>query len=139
MRFIWVSNYTAQSSYAIQARLVVPRLAALGHRVDVLEVGGGGNTPRLVDRVQILPVFGADPVGNDCVCDYVARLRADAVLTLYDQFAARGELLANLNWWAWTPVDHMPLPPIVDKQVQHARGVIAMSRFGLRMLAGSRL
>lgn len=137
MRILFVCNYTAQSSYALQARLLIPRLQAYGYAVDVLEVGGSGNTPKLVDGVRLLPVFGADVVGNDCVTAHAERIGADAVITFYDQFAARGDILGSLNWWAWTPVDHMPLPPIVHMQIQRAKGVIAMSRFGERVLAAT--
>lgn len=134
MRLLFVCNYTAQSSYALQARLLIPRLQRLGYEVDVLEIGGSGNTPKMVNGVRLLPLFGADIVGNDCVAAHATRIGADAVVTFFDQFAARGDVLGALNWWAWTPVDHLPLPPIVHAQVVHARGVIAMSRFGERVL-----
>lgn len=133
MHFLFSANYTAQSSYANQARLLIPRLQALGHQIDVLEVGGGGNTPKQVDGVRLLPPIG-DPIGNDSVIAHAQRIGAQAVITFFDQFAARGETYGKLNWWAWTPVDHVPLPPITHHQIQHAKGVIAMSRFGETVL-----
>ena len=133
MKILWVGNYTAQSSYAGQARLIVPRLIQNGHEVAVLEIGSNSNTPKQVGDVLLLPLFN-DKVGNDCVAAHAARFGAHAVITCFDTWAADESVYKTLNWIAWTPVDHMPVPPLVAQRVQHAKIIASMSAFGSRQL-----
>ena len=130
MRILWIGNYTSQSSYANQARLVVPRLIDYGHQVAVVEIGAEINTPRQVGGVLILPTF-YDRVGNDCIAVHAKRFNAHAVITCFDTWAADENVYKHLNWIAWTPVDHIPLPPLVSQRIQHAKIIAPMSRFGV--------
>lgn len=129
MRLLWASNYTTQSGYSNQARVLVEGLVAAGHHVDVLELGGGTGMPRRVGNVQVVPPV-MDALGNDCVIDYASHLRADAVISLVDAWGLRPEIWGQLPWYPMAPVDHMPIPPAVLRSLQAARAPIAYSRFG---------
>lgn len=133
MHLLWASNYTAQSSYANAARLIVPRLAAMGHRVTVLELGVSTNTPRMVGNIQVLPVR-RDMLGHDIVQEHVRRLAIDAVITFVDVWGTNGGVYGATPWYPYVPVDHAPVPPAVATNAAQAKRLIAMSQFGVEQL-----
>lgn len=133
MRILWVSNYTTQSGYSNQARLWVKRIAALGHRIDVLNIGGGGGMPTMVEGIQVLPT-ALDMLGNDIIPAYVEKQRYDAVMSLTDTWAFRPEIMSQVRWFPLTPIDHAPVPPAVDASLKAARTPIAISKFGVEQL-----
>lgn len=133
MKLLWASNYTSQSGYAGQARLMVPRLQRLGHIVTVLELGGTGS-PHVIDGVQVIPT-NLDTLGNDLIVQHVEKLKIDAVISLVDAWGLRGEVWGQANWHPLTPVDHTPVPPAVQNSLRHAKLTLALSRFGQQELA----
>lgn len=134
MRILWASNFTTQSGYSNQAQMLVDGLVQAGHRVDVLELGGGGGVPHRVPlahggSVQIIPPT-LDPLGSDLVIDHARQLRSDAVLSLVDAWGLRPEVWGQLPWYPIAPIDHTPVPPAVLRSLQACRQPVAISKFG---------
>lgn len=139
MRILWAANFTAQSSYANQSRLLLPRLRQMGHTIEVLELGGSGNTPKDILDFRVLPPYH-DAMCNDSIRDHAKAINPDVIISLTDQWALNGETWAAAgNWYPWTPIDHMPAPPQVVKEVKSANGILAMSRFGVEQLKNAGL
>lgn len=134
MRILWCSNWSAQSSYALQSKMLVPRIRALGHEVTVFELSNGTRTPYEANGVQVLSCI-ADPLGNDVIQEYVSRLKIDAVISLIDVWRFNPAVWATVPWFPYTPIDHTPVPPLVGHALNGARQVIAMSKFGAAELA----
>jgi glycosyltransferase involved in cell wall biosynthesis len=133
MRILWASNWSAQSSYALQSQLFVPRLKAMGYDVTVFELSNGTRRPYQDKGITIVPaVF--DALGNDIVRDHVIHLKADVVITLMDVWRFNPNVWSTVPWFPWTPVDHTPVPPGVIQALAGARRVIAMSQFGAEEL-----
>lgn len=133
MKIIWASNYSAQSSYAIQTRMLVPRLKALGHDMIVFELSNGTRLPYQAGGVKILSVV-QDPLGNDVIEDYALRSQAHAVITLMDVWRFDPNTWKQVAWFPYAPIDHTPVPPLVANALNAARKVIAMSQFGVQEL-----
>ncbi len=134
MNILFVSNFTTLSGYAIQARLLVPLLQALGHKVTVVDIrsGPGAMTAQIGD-VTVLPT-AYDSMGNDIILAHYQRSQADVVITLSDIWGFNAESMKDMNWWPITPVDHTPVPPAAQDSLSAAKGIIALSRFGMEEL-----
>lgn len=133
MKIIWASNYSAQSSYAIQTRMLVPRLQALGHDMIVFELSNGTRLPYQSNGVKILSVV-QDALGNDIIENYAQQAQAHAVITLMDVWRFDPNVWKNVAWFPYTPIDHTPVPPLVANALNASRKVIAMSKFGINEL-----
>lgn len=129
MKLIWASNYSSQSGYSIQSRLFVPRIHKSGHTVTVFELANGTRLPTMRDGIRILPP-GIDPLGSDIMVEHVVRENAHAVITLIDTWGLNADVMKQVNWFPYAPVDTYPLAPGVKHAVSHAQAVIAMSRYG---------
>lgn len=133
MRILWASNYSSQSAYSQQSRMLVPRVHQAGHQVTVLELGGGPSMPKMMGEIQVVPC-GQDMLGHDVVQEYARRLASDVVITLTDAWGLNPEVMKPLNWCPFVPVDHTPVPPAVRSALSGARVPIAISRFGEEQL-----
>ena len=129
MKLLWASNYSTQSGYSIQSRLFVPRIHKAGHAVTVFELANGTRLPTMRDGIKILPP-GLDPLGGDMMIPHVMHENVHAVITLVDAWGLNAEVMRQVNWFPYAPVDTYPLAPGVKHAVSHARAVIAMSRYG---------
>lgn len=134
MKILWCSNWSAQSSYALQSQLFVPRLKALGHDITVFELSNGTRRAYESNGVKVLSCV-ADPLGNDVIRDYAIRTKADAVITLIDVWRFDAATWSQVPWYPYCPIDHTPVPPAVVGALNGARKVIAMSKFGVEELA----
>lgn len=129
MKILLASNFTVQSGYAFQARLLAERIPALGHELVVMDIRSGGSSTAQIGNVTVLPTV-LDPIGNDILPTHAQRSQADAVISLCDAWGFNPETMKLVNWWPITPIDHTPVPPSVVNSLRAARGVIALSRFG---------
>ncbi len=133
MKILWSSNWSAQSSYALQSHLFVPRLQRLGHDITVFELSNGQRKPYTDNGIKVLStVF--DPLGNDQVIDHTIKTESMAVITLMDVWRFQPEVWQRVPFIPWTPVDHTPVPPGVANVLNVARKIIAMSQFGVKEL-----
>lgn len=130
MKILLASNFTTASAYAFQARMLAPRIQALGHELVVMDIrnGSGASTAQIGD-LTVLPT-ALDPLGNDIIPGHAQRSKADVVITLCDAWGFSPDVMRLTNWWSITPIDHTPVPPAVVNSLQAAKGVIALSRFG---------
>lgn len=133
MNILWVSNYSSHSGYANQARLFVPRLKQVGHKIAVFEIASSQGVPHEIGGIQVIPTH-LDPLGGDILLDHVRHLHADIVITLIDAWAMRNHVMDECNWFPLVPIDHMPIPPAVATALKSARLPIAISQFGQQQL-----
>lgn len=129
MKILLASNFTVQSGYAFQARMLAERIPALGHELVVMDIRPGGASTAQIGGVTVLPTV-LDPLGNDVIPAHAGRSKADVVITLCDAWGFSPDTMAQVNWWPITPIDHSPVPPAVANSLKAAKGVIALSRFG---------
>lgn len=129
MNILWASPYSASSGYSIQSRLFVPRIKAMGHDIRVLEIGNQYRNPYEVNGVKVYPCYH-DPMCNDVVSAYVAKYDIDAVITFMDVWKFDKHIWGKFPTFPWCPIDHKPVPPMVNDFLQGVHRPIAMSRFG---------
>lgn len=136
MDILFISNYLTQSSYALQARLFVPRIAALGHKVEVANLGGGPGLPTQVEGITVLPMF-IDAVANDSAPLHMRASNSQVAITLCDVWAFNPTVWKQFFSVFWCPIDHNPTPPGVVVACEGATKVVAMSRFGQQALGAA--
>ena len=130
MNILWASNYSSNSAYAIQARMIVPALQALGYKVVVYDIrAGSGAMTSQIGNVTVLPA-GLDALGNDSLPVYYQQTKSEVLFSLVDVWGLSPNAMKHVNWYPFTPIDHAPVPPAVLESLKAARGVIAISRFG---------
>lgn len=118
------------SAYALQARMLVQYIPALGHELLIMDIRTGGSSQTTqVGNVKILPT-ALDALGNDILPAHAQRSGADVVVTMTDVWGFSAETMKLFNWWPITPIDHTPVPPNCLNVLREAKGVIALSRFG---------
>lgn len=130
---MFASNFSAQSGYAIQARLFTKRIQAAGHILNVLELANGTRLPYEVDGIQVVPV-GLHPLGDDVFVNYFERFRAHATITLVDAWGMKPDIMRNLNWFPLAPIDTRPVAPAVADSLKACRRPIAYSRYAVEEL-----
>lgn len=133
MKLLFLSNYTFDSAYALQARLLVPRLIACGHDVQVLELTQGRSKPRQINGVNILPV-GKDPLGSDSVLEHFHRGGFHAVVTLVDPWGMQPAVMKQVPWFPFAPIDTMPVSPRNVEALKACVRPIALTQWGAEQL-----
>ncbi len=129
MKILWLSNYSVDSAYAIQAQLYVPRLLSMGHDVSVLELQLGRTKNRTVNGVNILPL-GKDPMGSDVVLEHFRRGGFHAVVSLIDPWGMHPDILKQVPWYPFAPIDTQPVSPRNLKALSGCTRPIALTRWG---------
>jgi glycosyltransferase involved in cell wall biosynthesis len=130
------------TGYGVQAMLLAERLKKDGHDVAALSnygLEGGASTIEtkhgsIKHYPKGLSIYSADAI-YPWHKDFVAgREIPNKVITLYDAWVYNeAQQLEELDFWSWTPVDHMSVPPRVLKWAQRPNvKTIAMSPFGQR-------
>jgi len=128
------------TGYGVQALLLAERLKRDGYDVAALSnYGLEGNISTLETKhgkIKHYPrgytLYSGD-VLNLHHNDFLAgREIPNAILTLYDAWVFNDvPNIDELNFWSWTPVDHITVPPNVMKWAKRANvKTIAMSPFG---------
>jgi len=138
MKITWLSNSPhANTGYANQTRLFLPRLQSLGHELAVVAFYGveGG-----VIRLGDIPIYprGYHPYGQDVMAAHTAHFNngpGGVLISLMDSWVIQPDLmLQGTKWLPWYPIDHDPLPPLVRDKVSKAYARIVYSHFGERMM-----
>ena len=138
MRILWVSNSPwAPSGYGSQTRQVCRRLMAAGHEVILSANDGTRGEERTWEGATVLG-SGMDRYSRDTVAQDIARTKPDRVIILYDPWVYtsgwQDPFAGMTNVTCWTPVDHMPISPVMIPWLfEHAS--IAMSKFGFDRLS----
>jgi glycosyltransferase involved in cell wall biosynthesis len=131
------------TGYGVQALMVAERLKRDGYDVAALSnYGLEGNISTLETKFGSIPHY---PRGLTLYSGDVLKLHHDhfvnkreipnAILTLYDAWVYNEVPgIDQLNFWSWTPVDHISIPPQVMRWAKRDNvKTIAMSPFGQRM------
>ena len=145
MKILWHSNAPwASTGYGNQTKIFAPRIKELGHEVAVSCFWGLRGARLIWSDLPCYP-GGADVWGNDIISAHAAdwfggSARDGLTLTLMDVWVLNPAVMSRLNWAAWVPIDHDPVPPGVLRSLQQGGCIpIAMSRFGERALRAAGL
>ena len=134
MKILWVSNAPhSPTGYGNQTQVNVPRLKALGHEMSVTAFYGLQGAPSNWNGVLVLPA-SQNPYGNDVIVADATHVGADIVITLMDVWVLASEIMSQVAWYPWLPIDHDPAPPAVVDVLKACRRPIAYSRFGVQKL-----
>lgn len=132
----------APTGYGVQAMLLVERLKREGHDVAALSnYGLEGNISTLPTKYGDIPHY---PRGYTLYSGDVLKLHHEhfldgrdipnRIITLYDAWVFNDlPGIDDLNFWSWTPVDHISVPPKVLHWAKKPNvKTIAMTPFGQR-------
>ncbi len=134
MKILWVSNAPhSPTGYGNQTQVNVPRLKALGHEMSVTAFYGLQGAPSNWNGVLVLPA-SQNPYGNDVIVADATHVEADIVITLMDVWVLAPEIMSQVAWYPWLPIDHDPAPPAVVDVLKACRRPIAYSQFGVKKL-----
>jgi glycosyltransferase involved in cell wall biosynthesis len=149
-RFLIHSNGpNIATGYGVQTRHLADLLADHGHEVAISCTYGhqgpvsSWTSPR-GHTIRLYP-SGYETNGNDVLHHHADHWfdgdpKTGWIIPLLDVWCLVNPLLADFQVAAWTPVDHIPVPPDVLKFFHRTDAVpVAMSRFGERLLAASGL
>lgn len=130
MKILAPSNFTTNSGYAFQMRMLAERIPSLGHELVVMDIrGGSGAATAQVGPITVLPT-ALDPIGNDIIVDHFRRSGAHVCISLVDVWGFNPDVISQIPLYPMTPIDHTPVTPAVANSLKAAKGVIALSRFG---------
>lgn len=136
MKILWVSNAPwYPSGYGQQTMLFAPRLRDLGHDVAIFALCGLQGSRIKWNGIRVYPgandIWGNDIAGAHAGNHFKQSPTAGVVITLVDVFVFNCFDARQYPVASWTPVDHDPVPPPVQKFFANTGAVpIAMSRFG---------
>jgi len=132
---LWASAWMSESSYANQARMIVPRLIKQGYNVAVLPLAMTGRMLKQCPftGVPILPLHH-DFRGNDIIIPHFQHTQPKVVISFYDVWELEQNIWGQLPWIPMVPIDHDPIPDDVLKHLENTDTVIAISKHGQRLL-----
>jgi glycosyltransferase involved in cell wall biosynthesis len=142
---VWSNSYNAPTGYGQQATMLVDRLKRSGLDVAMLSNYGLEGIPSTINtpygKVPHYP-RGIDQYSNDSgPIDHKTFIsqfeKPNLFISLYDVWVMRSAQYDEFPIAAWTPLDHVTLPPGVDKFLRKENVTpIAMSPHGVRQLNG---
>ena len=118
-----------QSGYGVQTDLMCRALIADGHQVVVAGFYGHHGPPMNIGGVITLASTFAE-WNNDSLKAHVAYEKPDVTVILADAWIVNPDVMEEIRPVFWAPVDHKPVPPLVQEHLFSARHVWSMSRFG---------
>lgn len=134
MKIHWISNAPhSPTGYGNQTQVNVPRLRDLGHEMSVTAFYGLQGAPSNWNGILILPA-SQNAYGNDVIVADATYVQADIVITLMDVWVLAPEVMSQVAWYPWLPIDHDPAPPAVVDALKACRRPIAYSQFGVKKL-----
>jgi glycosyltransferase involved in cell wall biosynthesis len=120
------------TGYGQQTAYVCNYLTQVGHDVAIFAFYGLEGSMVKWGHIPVFP-NPEDDYGIRYAPDYYKEWNADILITLIDVWVEKG-LPDDIRWYAWTPIDHNPMPPNVEHVLRTHKGLvkpIAMSKFGL--------
>ncbi len=132
----WFSNSPlASTGYGNQTKLFVPLIKQLGYDISIHAFFGhdAGNAPFTWNGINVTG-RGFHPFGLDVMAGHAKAIKADIVLTLIDAWIFDPQVIKDLRWVPWFPIDHDPIPPLVLERVRYAFDRIVYSKFGLAQM-----
>jgi len=131
-RLAWVSNSpTVATAYGQQTAQVVSRLGVIDVEAAVVSTWGQQGVAALWNGIPVYP-NGFHDFSHDTIGPWISDWRADLVVTLWDVYGLPWDAMPEIPTFAWTPVDHDPLPPLVAQALSRSHVTpVAMSKWGL--------
>jgi len=142
---VWSNSYGSATGYGVQAQLLVDRLVRDGAEVAMLsnfgQEGRIGTIHTPYGKVKHFP-RGMDLYSNDVAPNDHRLFSAkhpdlrDLFISLYDVWVMKSPQYDTLRQIAaWTPVDHVTLPPLVKAFLEKPNvHPIAMAPHGVRLM-----
>lgn len=133
-RILWGSNERHKVvGYSRQTNIWLPLLKRAGY--DMMAFAMTDDFPPHADEDGI-PTFGKrwEPYGNDIYAQHMEFLRPDFSLGLYNGWLPDPAIYRKYAHAQWEPVDSEPMRPKILPFLKVCRWVIAMSRFGERVM-----
>lgn len=140
--FLSSNSLYSKTGYGVQARLMLPRIAALGHDVGMcawygLEGGMLNYSMEHQGKSYPIPLYpkGRDGYGNDVVGLHAQHFKADIVISLIDAWVLNAQAHSpnGIRYCPLFPVDMEPIPPPVLRVVKDSFQPLVYSKFGERM------
>ena len=142
----WSNSPSIPTGYGTQTKAVVERLADAGFPVSISANYGaqGIGSVHVTPKGREIPVYpiGYDGYSQDVIAAHWAHFAAEhpdritTLVTLYDAWVLTAPALEHLpSVFAWTPLDHLTIPPDVLKVLARTNIVpVAMSHYGSRLM-----
>jgi glycosyltransferase involved in cell wall biosynthesis len=120
-----------KSGYGTQWAYLMRAFQELGHTVFSMPHYGFQGAARNIDGVEYLPLH-RDGWGHDIVGQHVRNCRIDAVFSFHDCWTLKPSFPQSFDvpWITYSPVDSIPVMPVLARILREASHVAAMSRFG---------
>jgi glycosyltransferase involved in cell wall biosynthesis len=141
---VWSNSPGTPTGYGEQAKLLVDRLARDAKGVAAISnYGLEGNVGEYKTPYGVLPHYprGLDPYSQDVGpmhhAHFVSQHKKtpNAMIGLYDSWVIKGSAWDKLNLGWWTPLDHISLPPLVEKFLRRKNVTpIAMAKHGVEQM-----
>lgn len=131
MRILWMSNAPfVPTGYGTVTKNVCYRLLQRGYNVATINFYGHEGVVLELNGLKQYPK-AFDLLGKDAAELAIADFNPDVFITLFDCWVGH-EWLDRLHscWCPYTPVDHYPIPPPVERIARKAYAVISMSKYG---------
>ena len=128
---LWSSNsLNVPSGYGTQTKQFLPRLRSKGYGVALAANYGVQGSPFMTqDNILVLPSV-SDAALNDIIVGHYQYTKSDLLITLYDPHTYNRDVMNQISWCAWCPVDSTPLAPANAHSLKSAKWIWAMSRHG---------
>ena len=131
MRILWMSTAPfCGSGYGTVTKEVCERIAK---HYDVGIYAFYGLKGGTLDWNGI-PVFpnNENDYGNKNLLTFARHFSADVVISLMDVWVLQDYVMKQVKWVPYFPIDHDPIPPIVENSIKPRFDAITMSEFGHR-------
>lgn len=130
MKILWHStNPLGFSGYCRQTALFAPLINQLeGKQVTISGYTYRGGPIEFRDCILISSP--GNDFGSLFAYHHYKAFESDMVISLTDPFALRSDIMGNMEWAAWAPIDSKPMKHNNLSALEKARWVLAMSQFG---------
>lgn len=134
MNILWHSNVPwSPTGYGVATAQFTPALSARGHHVILSAFHGLQGATLNWHDMYVLPGSGQS-FGEDVIEAHAEFAQADIVMTMSDPFVHDKPVWSKVNWVPWAMIDSKPAKFINVKALERAKWIIAVSRFGERVL-----
>ena len=123
----------AQTGYGGQAKLLVPRLQALGHPMSVTAYYGLQGHTLMMNDTMLFPC-GYHPYGMDVAAGNARQVGADILMTNIDLWVCEPQMFMDVPWVPWFPIDSGSVNEMIKSKLPSTFDRFAMSKFGQKMV-----
>lgn len=121
------------TGYGVQGKLFMNALRKEGHEV-ILSNFNSSFCYTTADGIRSVANGLNSRMGNALIAEHTRRIKPAIVMTMFDTFICDAEQYKGVPWVAWTIVDSAPLHPKLRRICPVPKMLLAMSRFGQKVL-----